>query len=315
MVPSPTHHFGPGRLPNGTAITPLARRLASQAQISVEQLTGSGPHGRIVGRDVEAFAGRSQVRPAAGQERPGGSVTADYLHTPYEEIALDGMRRRIAQRLLAATQTIPHFYLSVDVGVDALNALRASTNESAPRAADGTASFKLSLNDFVIKALGSALMHVPPANAVWAEDRILRFRQADIGIAVAIEGGLITPVIRNVQAKSLSAISNETKELAARARARRLLPEEYHGGSISISNLGMFGVDEFAAIINPPHAAILAVGAATRVATEAGDGAVRFVSRMRVTLSCDHRIIDGALGAQLLAAFKNAIENPISLLV
>jgi pyruvate dehydrogenase E2 component (dihydrolipoamide acetyltransferase) len=314
-VRTPEHHFGPGRLPNGTAITPLARRLASEARISVEQLSGSGPQGRILGRDVEAAAARSQSRPGAPPQRPVGSVTAQYPHTPYEEIALDGMRRQIAQRLLTATQTIPHFYLSVDVDVDALNALRTSSNESAPRAADGTASFKLSLNDFVIKALGNALLRVPEANAVWAEDRILRFRQADIGVAVAIEGGLITPVLRNVQAKSLSAISNEMKELAQRARARRLLPEEYHGGSISISNLGMFGIAEFSAIINPPHAAILAVGAASRVATETGGGAVRFVSRVRVTLSCDHRVIDGVLGAQLLAAFKSALENPVGLLV
>jgi pyruvate dehydrogenase E2 component (dihydrolipoamide acetyltransferase) len=315
MVRSPANHYGPGRLPDGTAITPLARRLASQAQLSVAQLTGSGPHGRIVGRDVEAFAGRGEARMATPPERPLESVAAHYLHTPYEAVANDGMRRRIAERLLMAWQTIPHFYLSVDVDVDALQALRASTNESAPRAADGTASFRLSLNDFVIKALGNALMRVPQANAVWADDRLLRFRQADIGVAVAIEGGLITPVLRNVQAKSLSAISSEMRQLAARARARRLLPEEYHGGSISISNLGMFGVDAFSAIINPPQAAILAVGAAARVATEASDGAVRFVSRMRVTLSCDHRVIDGALGAQLLAAFKNAIEHPAALFV
>ncbi len=324
-VRSPTGHYGPGRLPNGTEITPLARRLASEAQIRVETLSGSGPQGRIVGRDVAQRATGSQPqpqpqpqpqsKPAARLEKAVASVAAQYPHTPFEEIALDGMRRLIAQRLLTAKQSIPHFYLAVDVEVDALGALRASTNASAPPAADGKPAFKLSVNDFVIKALGNALMRVPEANSVWAEDCLLRFRQADIGVAVAIEGGLISPVIRNVQAKSLSAISIEMKRLAERARARHLLPEEYQGGSISISNLGMFGVPEFSAIINPPQAAILAVGAVTRVAVEGQEGAVRFASRMRVTLSCDHRVIDGALGAQLLAAFKTGIENPVTLLV
>lgn len=284
---SPYRH---GRLPDGTEITPRARRLAAEAQLDVGQLSGSGPRGRIVGRDVEALA------------------AGPYAHTPHQVIALDGMRRQIAERLLAATQTIPHFHLSVDVGVDALQALRASLNAAAPAAA------RVSLNDFVVKALGAALMRVPEANTVWAEDRLLRFGQADIGVAVAIDRGLITPVVRHVDAKSLSALSAEIRVLAERARARRLLPAEYHGGSISVSNLGMYGVAEFSAIINPPQSAILAVGAVSRVAVETAAGGVRFESRMRVTLSCDHRVIDGALGARLLDAFRAAMEAPAGLL-
>ena len=288
--------FGPGRLTDGTEITPWARRLAAQAQINVAQLSGTGPRGRIVGRDVEALA------------------AGPYAHTPHDVIPLAGMRRQIAQRLLAATQTIPQFHLSVDVGVDALQALRASLNAAPPAAAAGAPASRLSLNDFVVKALGVALMRVPEANTVWAEDRMLRFHQADIGVAVAIDGGLITPIVRHVEAKSLAALSSEIRELAQRARARHLLPAEYHGGSISVSNLGMYGVSEFSAIINPPQAAILAVGAVSRVASETAAGGVQFESRMRVTLSCDHRVIDGALGARLLAAFREAIEAPAALL-
>ncbi|HXN10854.1 MAG TPA: dihydrolipoamide acetyltransferase family protein [Steroidobacteraceae bacterium] len=304
-VHTPAIHYGPGRLPSGTEITPRARRLAGQDRIDVGQLSGSGPRGRIVGRDVEAHSARS---PAVG------GMAGVYAHTPHEVVALGSMRRQIAQRLVAATQTIPHFYLSIDVAVDALQGLRTSFNAAAPAAVGGAPASRLSLNDFVIKALGTALMHVPEANAIWAEDRLLRFHQADIGVAVAIEGGLITPVLRHVEAKSLVALSMEIRALAQRARARRLLPPEYQGGSISVSNLGMYGVAEFSAIINPPQAAILAVGAASRVAVETAGGGVRFESRMRVTLSCDHRVIDGALGARLLAALREAMEAPAGLL-
>jgi pyruvate dehydrogenase E2 component (dihydrolipoamide acetyltransferase) len=225
------------------------------------------------------------------------------------------MRATIARRLVEAKQTIPHFYLTGDIDIGRLIAMREEASAAAPTAKDGTPAFKLSLNDFIIKAWAAALQRIPAANAVWAQDRILRFMHSDIGIAVALEGGLITPVIRNAQAKSLTAISNEIRDLAERARAKKLQPAEYQGGSSAISNLGMYGVREFAAIINPPHATILAVGASRRVAVETEDGGVKFASQMTVTLSCDHRVVDGALGAQLLAAFKSFVEKPVTALV
>jgi pyruvate dehydrogenase E2 component (dihydrolipoamide acetyltransferase) len=225
------------------------------------------------------------------------------------------MRRTIARRLTEAKQTVPHFYLTLDVALDAVLALREDANAAAPKGADGEPAFKFSVNDFVIKALAHALQRVPAANAVWAEDRILRFKHSDIGVAVAIEGGLLTPVIRRAEAKSLSAISNEMKDLAARARARRLKPEEYQGGTTAISNLGMYGIREFSAIINPPQSTILAVAAGQRRPVETPDGGVAFATQMTVTLSCDHRVVDGALGAELLAAFKAALERPVLMLV
>jgi pyruvate dehydrogenase E2 component (dihydrolipoamide acetyltransferase) len=240
-------------------------------------------------------------------------VKAYYAPASYEEVPLDSMRKTIAARLLEAKQTIPHFYLTSDVAIERLNQVREETNAVAP-VKDGKPAFKLSINDFVIKALALALQRVPAANAVWAGDRILRFKQSDIGIAVAIEGGLITPVIRGAEAKSMIDISIEMHDLAARARSRRLKPHEYQGGSTAISNLGMYGVREFAAVINPPHATILAVGAGQRRPIETKDG-VAFLTQMSVTLSCDHRVVDGALGAQLLAAFKDLIEHPVSLMI
>jgi pyruvate dehydrogenase E2 component (dihydrolipoamide acetyltransferase) len=217
--------------------------------------------------------------------------------------------------LVQATQTIPHFYLTADVEIGALIKLREQANAAAPKDADGNPAFKLSVNDFVIKAWAAALQRVPAANAVWAEDRILRFRRSDIGIAVAVEGGLITPLMRSADTKTLSAISQEMKELSARARAKKLKPDEYQGGSSAISNLGMYGVREFSAIINPPHSTILAVGAARRQAIETEAGGVAFASVMSVTLSCDHRVVDGALGAELLAAFRGCVEQPVTMLV
>ena len=306
-VRTPPENFGASRLTNGTAVTPLARRLAAQAHINLEQVNGSGPRGRIIGRDIEAA--RAGASTAAAPAAPADAVRRQYAHTPFEEIPLDVMRRRIAERLVQAKQSIPHFYLSMSVTLDALIALRTSANQAATIGADGTPAVRLSLNDFFIKALGVALVEVPAANCVWADDRVLRFRQADIGVAVAIDGGLLTPVVRHVESKTLIEISTEMKELAARARARALLPAEYQGGSMAISNLGMLGVEQFFAIINPPHAAILAIGAAARVPLESADGGVRFASQIRVGLSCDHRVIDGALGARLLAAFKDTIEN------
>jgi pyruvate dehydrogenase E2 component (dihydrolipoamide acetyltransferase) len=237
-------------------------------------------------------------------------VRALYRDTPYEEVTLDGMRATIAVRLLQAKQTIPHFYLTLDVELERLLALREEANAGRKDSAA-----KLSINDFILKAWALALQRVPAANAVWAGDRILRFKQCDIGVAVAMEGGLITPIIRNAETKSISAISTEMKELATRARARKLKPTEYQGGASVISNLGMYGVREFAAIINPPHATILAVGASQRRPVETENGGVKFVSQMTVTLSCDHRVVDGALGAELLAAFKMLVERPVLMLV
>jgi len=311
-------------LAGGRSATPLARRLAAEGGIDLAAISPSGPHGRIVARDVEAAAraaSKAAPRPAAA---PGVAlatgpsaeeVKAIYRDVPFQEVPLDGMRRIIATRLVQAKQTIPHFYLTADVEIGRLITLREDANAAAPKDDDGKAAFKLSLNDLIIKAWAAALQRVPAANAVWAQDRILRFQHCDIGVAVAIEGGLIAPVIRRAEMKALSAISNEMKELAARARARKLTPDEYQGGSSAISNLGMYGVREFSAVINPPQATMLAVGAARRQAVETRDGGVAFASVLSVTLSCDHRVVDGVLGAELLAAFKTFIEQPVTMLV
>jgi pyruvate dehydrogenase E2 component (dihydrolipoamide acetyltransferase) len=317
-VRTPARNYGPARLPGGTRVTPLARRLAAEGGIDLGKISPSGPHGRIVARDVEAaraVAARAAPAPTAAAGVTADQVKALYRDVSYEEVPLDGMRKTIAARLVMATQTIPHFYLTADVEIGTLIKLREEVNAAAPKDKRGEPAFKLSINDLVIKAWAAALQRVPAANAVWAEDRLLRFRQSDIGVAVAIEGGLITPVIRQAETKTLSAISNEIKALAARARERKLKPNEYQGGSSTISNLGMYGVREFAAVINPPQATILAVGAARRQAVETADGGVGFASVMSVTLSCDHRVVDGALGAELLAAFKQFVEQPITMLV
>jgi pyruvate dehydrogenase E2 component (dihydrolipoamide acetyltransferase) len=311
-VRTPDRNYGPAKLPGGAVVTPLARRLAADAGIDLARVTGSGPHGRIVAHDVQSAsrAGRALV-PAAG----AGEVMALYRDAAFVEVPLDGMRKTIAARLIQAKQTIPHFYLTADVEIGRFLTMREEANAAAPRDNDGQPLFRLSVNDLIIKAWGVALQRVPEANAAWADDRILRFRHSDIGIAVAIDGGLITPIIRQAESKSLTAISGEMRELAERARSRRLKPHEYQGGSSAISNLGMYGVREFAAIINPPHATILAIGAARRQAVETADGGVAFASMMTVTLSCDHRVVDGALGAELLAAFKGLVETPVTMLV
>ena len=317
-VRTPDRNFGPARLPGGVTVTPLARRLAAEAGIDLSRLSGSGPRGRIVANDVE-----NAPRPSAPQAPPvpiadgrtAEEIKALYDPGSYEEVTLDGMRRTIAARLLQAKQSVPHFYLTADIAIDRLKALRAEANEAAPKDRDGNPAFKLSLNDFIIRALALALQRVPAANAVWAGDRILRFRHSDIGVAVAFDGGLIVPVIRSAETKTLGAISSEMKELAARAREKKLQPREYQGGASAVSNLGMYGVREFTAIINPPHATILAVGAARRQAVETADGGVAFVSMLTATLSCDHRVVDGALGAELLAAVKALIEAPVTMLV
>ncbi|MEI7803807.1 MAG: dihydrolipoamide acetyltransferase family protein [Hyphomicrobiales bacterium] len=314
-VKTPERNFGPAKLASGAMSTPLARRLAGEGGIDASSVSGSGPHGRVVARDVEAALGggaRMSVTPAGSS---AAQVKALYADVPYDEVPLDNMRRTIAKRLIEAKQTIPHFYLTADLDVDRLVAMREEANTAAPKDQNGQPAFKLSLNDFIIKAWASALQRVPAANAVWAEDRILRFLHSDIGVAVAIDNGLLTPVIRMAEAKSLTMISAEMNDLVTRARARKLKPNEYQGGASAISNLGMYGVREFSAIINPPHATIIAVGGARRQAVETEDGGVKFISQMSVTLSCDHRVVDGALGAQLLAAFKGFIEKPVTALV
>jgi pyruvate dehydrogenase E2 component (dihydrolipoamide acetyltransferase) len=306
-VRTPERNFGPARRSDGIAATPLARRLAADRGIDIAEVVGTGPHGRVVARDVAGAPDRRSSQVAA---LTPSAVAAVYDQRTYEEVPLDAMRTTIARRLVEAKQTIPHFYLTTEVEIGRLLVLRKEINAAA-EGPDGPAH-RVSLNDFIIKAWARALMRVPAANAVWAGDRILRFQVADIGVAVAIEGGLITPVIRSAESKTVTGISWEMKDLADRARSKKLKPAEYSGGSSSISNLGMFGVREFAAIVNPPQSTILAVGAGRRAPRETASGRVEFHDVMTVTLSCDHRVVDGAVGAQLLAVFKSIIEHPVS---
>jgi pyruvate dehydrogenase E2 component (dihydrolipoamide acetyltransferase) len=316
-VRTPARNFGPARLASGTAVSPLARRLAVESGIDLTRVPASGAHGRILARDVEgaiaSHGGAAAVRSVG--EPSAADVKAIYAGRAYDEMPLDAMRRLIAARLTQAAQTVPQFHLSADVDLDRLEAVRSDANAGTPKGADGQPAFRLSLNDFVVKALAVALNRVPAANAVWAHDRILRFSSCDIGVAVALDGGLITPVIRSAETKSVIAISREMKELAARARAGKLEPRDYQGGATTISNLGMYAIREFTAIINPPQSTILAVGAAERRPVETEDGGVRFVSRATVTLGCDHRVVDGALAAELMATFRHAIEHPIALML
>jgi pyruvate dehydrogenase E2 component (dihydrolipoamide acetyltransferase) len=312
-VRTPQRNFGPARI-GGVAVTPLARRLAAERGIDLSRLTGSGPRGRIVSADI----GKAAVAASAGGAMTGTSaaqVAALYRGVPFAEVPLDAMRRTLAARLSEAKQTVPHFYLSADVTLDRLLTLRAEANAALPKDTQGGDTFKLTLTDFIVKAWALALVRVPSANAVWAGDRILRFARADIAVAVALEGGLITPVVREADTRPLSALAAELRDLTARARARKLRPEDYQGGSSAVSNLGMHGVRDFAAIVNPPHATILAVGAARRAPRETEDGGIAFASEMTVTLSCDHRAVDGTLGAELLATFKRLIENPVTMMV
>ena len=314
--------------PNGQArvfASPLARRLAKEAGIDLAALAGSGPHGRIVKRDVDAATKGGQA-PQAGTAVARASATAPvippsmaddkilalYEKGSYEVVPHDGMRKVIAQRLTMSKQTIPHFRLLVDCRIDELLRARERMNATAPK--EGPRAFKLSVNDFVIKALALALMQVPAANVTWTEGGTLRHRYADIGVAVAIEGGLFTPIIRHAELKSLSEIANEMRDLADRARRRRLAPHEYQGGTTSISNLGMYGIKSFDAVINPPHATILAVGTGERRPVVAGDK-VEVATVMSCTLACDHRVVDGAVGAELMNAFKVLIEDPVRMLV
>ncbi len=326
--------------------SPLARRLARELGLELTTLNGSGPHGRIVKTDIE-HAARDAMRPAApaeavapaqpeseaaepapeprphhvvarhepaeGRGMPDSQVLALFDPGSYDIVPHDTMRRFIAERLTLSKQTIPHFYLAIDCQLDALLAARARLNALAPQ--EGPRAFKLSVNDFIIKALAMALQSVPGANATWTEAGVLRHRASDIAVAVALEGGgLHTPVIRDAEVKSLSEISNEMRDLAARARSKRLAPHEYQGGSTTISNLGMYGIDRFDAVINPPQASIMAVGRAEKRPV-VKDDALKIATMMSVTLSVDHRVIDGALGAELLAAFKAYLEDPVTMLM
>ncbi len=312
-VRTPDRNFGAAKLSGGISITPLARRLASEAGIDLSRLRGTGPHGRVVARDIEDVPRPS--RALAAVDGPGAAeIKALFNSDSYEEVPLDGMRKTIAIRLTQAV-TVPHFYLTVDVNIERLLALREEANRSAPIDEEGTPSYKISINDFIIRGLALALREVPEANVIWAGDRILKFTRSDIGVAVAFDGGLITPVIRHAEQKTLTEISNEVKELASRARRKRLKPADYQGGSSAISNLGMYGVREFTAIINPPHSTIFAVGAARRQPVEADSGDIAFVTTLSVTVSCDHRVIDGTLGAKLLGVLQRLLQDPVAILV
>ncbi|MEM9099098.1 MAG: pyruvate dehydrogenase complex dihydrolipoamide acetyltransferase [Pseudomonadota bacterium] len=299
--------------------SPLARRIAADKGLDLSMIKGSGPHGRIIKADVESATPAAAAPPASAPEAPAtkalpsgpgtDAVKAMYQDRAFEEMPLDGMRKTIAARLTEAKQTIPHFYLRRDIELDALLALRKQMN------ARGEArGVKLSVNDYIIKACAIALQEVPDCNAVWAGDRILKFKASDVAVAVAIDGGLFTPVIRDADSAALSVISNAMKDLAGRAREKKLAPHEYQGGSFAISNLGMFGIDNFDAVINPPHGSILAVGAgAQKPVVKHGELTVANV--MSVTLSCDHRVIDGALGAQFVDAIKRNLEDPMGMLM
>ncbi|MGN6410455.1 MAG: pyruvate dehydrogenase complex dihydrolipoamide acetyltransferase [Nitrobacter sp.] len=303
--------------------SPMARRLAKEAGIELSRIEGSGPHGRVVARDVEqAKSGKGLKAPAAA---PAGASTIApamsdkqilslFEDGSYEIVPHDNMRRTIAQRLTASIQTIPHFYLTMDCDIGRLLAAREDINASAPKDKEKKPLYKFSVNDFVIKAMAIALQRVPNANVSWTEGGMLKHRHSDIGVAVAMPGGLITPIIRKAETKSLSAISSEMKDFAARARARKLKPEEYQGGTTAVSNLGMYGIKDFTAVINPPHATILAVGASEERAVVRG-GKIEAAHIMSVTLSCDHRAVDGALGAELIGAFRTLIENPVMMMV
>jgi pyruvate dehydrogenase E2 component (dihydrolipoamide acetyltransferase) len=321
-APRPARGNGGGRIFS----SPLARRLAREAGIELFRVEGSGPHGRIVARDIEqAKQGRGLRAPAAAPEAAAPApppalapsdeaIRALYEPGSYDFVPHDQMRRIIAQRLVLAKQTIPHFYLTVSCTIDSLLRAREEINAAAPKDADGKPAWKLSVNDFVIKALALALMKVPEANVTWTEAGMLKHKHADVGVAVAIPGGLITPVVRKADTKGLAAIAAEMKDFAARARARRLKPEEYQGGATVVSNLGMYGIEEFAAVINPPHATILAVGAGEERAVVRG-GKIEIATQIKVTLSTDHRAVDGALGAELITAFKALIEHPVLMVV
>ena len=302
--------------------TPLARRIAAEKGLDLAAITGSGPHGRIVKADVTGATASAAPQAAAAAPATAAKTTSAmptgpdaaqvirmYEGRDYEEVKLDGMRKTVAARLTEAKQTIPHFYLRRDIRLDALMSFRGQLNKQLE-----ARGVKLSVNDFVIKACALALQQVPAANAVWAGDRMLRLKPSDVAVAVAVDGGLFTPVLKDADQKSLSALSAEMKDLAGRARDRKLAPHEYVGGTFAISNLGMYGIDNFDAVINPTHGAILAVGAGVKKPVVGRDGELTVATVMSVTLSVDHRVIDGALGAELLQAIVDNLENPMAML-
>jgi len=332
-APSPQRGEGGGEAsrPNGQGAnrvfsSPLARRLAKDAGIDLGRIAGSGPHGRVIARDVAAAkegkglrAPRAAPAATAGAPAIAPSMSDQQIRALYEEgsydfVPHDGMRRIIAQRLTASVQTTPHIYLTVDCDIGKLLAAREEINAAAPKDKEGKPAYKLSVNDFVIKAWALALQRVPDGNVSWTEAGMLKHKHSDVGVAVALPAGLITPIVRNAETKSLSAISNEMKDFAARARARKLKLQEFQGGTSSVSNLGMYGIKDFTAVINPPQSTILAVGTGEERAV-VRNGKIEAVQIMSVTLSCDHRSVDGALGAQLLGAFKALVENPVMMLV
>jgi pyruvate dehydrogenase E2 component (dihydrolipoamide acetyltransferase) len=301
--------------------------LAKEAGIDVGRVSGSGPHGRVIARDVAAAKAGGGLRAPAAGAAPGAvpasmfapamtdqQIRALYDDGSYEVVAHDNMRRTIAQRLTASAQTVPHYFLTVDCDIGKLLEAREEINAIAPKDKDGKPAYKLSVNDFVVKALALALQRVPDANVTWTDGGMLKHQHSDIGVAVAMPNGLITPIVRNAETKSLSAISNEMRELAVRARERKLKPHEYQGGTTAISNLGMYGIKDFTAVINPPHASILAVGMSEERAV-VRHGKIEAAHIMSVTLACDHRAMDGALGAVLVSAVKSLIENPVMMLV
>jgi pyruvate dehydrogenase E2 component (dihydrolipoamide acetyltransferase) len=329
MPASAASAAGPAPQANGHGrifSSPLARRLAREAGIELGRIAGTGPHGRVVARDVEeARSGKGLKAPAAPSAAPAGApalapsmsdkqILALFEPGSYDVVPHDGMRRTIAQRLTASVQNVPHFYLTIDCDIGKLLVAREEINRQAPTDKDKKPLYKLSVNDFVIKAMAVALQRIPDCNVSWTEAGMLKHRHSDVGVAVAMPGGLITPIIRKAETKSLSAISAEMKDFAARARARKLKPEEYQGGTTAVSNLGMYGIKDFTAVINPPHATILAVGTSEQRPV-VRSGKIEIADIMSVTLSCDHRAVDGALGAELIGAFKMLIENPVMMMV
>ncbi len=328
-APAPAKAEQPAAANKGDRVfaSPLARRIAKESGVDITAVKGTGPHGRVVQRDVEAALASGGVKaaapkaeavsPAAPKPMSDDAVLKLFEEGTYEIVPHDGMRKTIARRLVESKQTVPHFYLTIDCELDALLALRSQINAAAPmiKTEKGEVpAYKLSVNDLVIKAVALALRDIPEANVSWTEGGMVKHKRADVGVAVSIPGGLITPIVRQSESKTLSAISNEMKDLAKRARDRKLKPEEYQGGSTSVSNLGMFGVKDFAAIINPPHATIFAIGAGEQRAV-VKNGEIKVATVMSVTLSTDHRAVDGALAAELAQAFRRHIENPMGMLV
>jgi len=322
-APTPASPAAQGNGHGRVFSSPLARRLAKDAGIEISMVAGTGPHGRVIARDVEqAKSGKGLKAPAAAPSAPPAiaptmsdkQILALFEPGSYDIIPHDGMRRTIAQRLTASIQNVPHFYLTIDCDIGKLLVAREEINAVAPKDKEKKPLYKISVNDFVIKAMAVALQKIPNCNVSWTESGMVKHHHSDVGVAVAMPGGLITPIIRRAETKTLSAISNEMKDFAARARARKLKPEEYQGGTTAVSNLGMYGINHFTAVINPPHATILAVGTSEERPVVRG-GKIEIAQMMSVTLSCDHRAIDGALGAELIGEFKKLIENPVMMMV